>query len=129
MSSRHLSCLGCRVRVLADAPEIHLLDGRCPICGVTLRAASSASGVVGFRSFDLDGLSEQASDDRPSGSAHHVAFVARRESVWTQDNEGADRWSDDGRAGVRVAARPQPLDALADTRRGGLLECRPLSSS
>lgn len=65
MSTRHLTCPACRIRVRADAREIAVLEGRCPICGAMLRAASPASSVVGFRSFDLDSLSEQVSDDQP----------------------------------------------------------------
>jgi len=69
MSSGHLSCQACRVRVRANAPEIALLEGRCPICGATLGRASSASGVMGFRSFDLDALSEQESDRKSEAVA------------------------------------------------------------
>jgi hypothetical protein len=58
MPPRHLGCRGCRIRVLANAPEIGLLEGRCPICGATLSPASSAQGVLGFRRFDLDALSD-----------------------------------------------------------------------
>jgi hypothetical protein len=58
MSPRHHSCPGCRIRVLANAPEIDLLEGSCPICGVTMTPVSSARGVMGFRLFDLDALSD-----------------------------------------------------------------------
>ena len=58
MSARHLSCDGCRIRVRASAPEIGLLEGSCPICGAELKAVPFPSGVLGFRSFDLDALSE-----------------------------------------------------------------------
>jgi hypothetical protein len=58
MSPRHRSCPGCRIRVLANAPEIDLLEGSCPMCGATLTPASSAQGVMGFRLFDLDALSD-----------------------------------------------------------------------
>ena len=60
MASRHLSCPACRIRVRADAPAIAVLENRCPLCGAALGAASSAAEVIGFRSFDLDELSEQA---------------------------------------------------------------------
>jgi C4-type Zn-finger protein len=77
----HLSCPGCRIRVRASAPEIDLLEGRCPICGATLRAVSSASGVMGFRSFDLDALSEQEPSGPPPTLAQPVDLVARREAA------------------------------------------------
>jgi hypothetical protein len=69
MSRQHLSCPACRIRVRADAPEIALLEDRCPICGATLNAVSCASDVIGFRCFDLDAFS---------------------------DHLDAHRWSDDG---------------------------------
>jgi hypothetical protein len=68
MPARHLSCPGCRIRVLANAPEIDLLEGSCPICGATLSQVSSAQGVLGFRWFDLEALSEGGS----SGASHAV---------------------------------------------------------
>jgi hypothetical protein len=58
MRPRHLTCRGCRIRVLANAPEIDLLEGSCPICGATLTPVSSAQGAMGFRWFDLDALSD-----------------------------------------------------------------------
>jgi hypothetical protein len=68
MPPRHLSCRCCRIRVLANAPEIDLLEGCCPICGATLIPVSSAQGVIGFRRFDLDALS----DGGLSGAPHAV---------------------------------------------------------
>jgi hypothetical protein len=65
MPPRHLSCRGCRIRVLANAPEIDLLEGNCPICGATLRPVSSAQGVLGFRWFDLDALSDGRLSEAP----------------------------------------------------------------
>jgi hypothetical protein len=59
MSRRHHSCPGCRIRVLANAPEIDLLEGSCPICGAVLMPISSARGVMGLRLFDLDALSDE----------------------------------------------------------------------
>ena len=96
MSSRHLSCQGCRIRVRASAPEIELLEGSCPICGAKLRAVPFPSGVMGFRSFDLDALSEQGSSDRPPTPAQPVDLVARREAALARDGFDADRWSDEG---------------------------------
>ena len=96
MSSRHLSCEGCRIRVRASAPEIGLLEGSCPICGAKLRAVPFPSGVMGFRSFDLDALSEQGSSDRPPTPAQPVDLVARREAALARDGFDTDRWSDEG---------------------------------
>ena len=47
MSARHLSCTGCRIRVRANIPEIGLLEGNCPICGVTLVAVPFPSAWLG----------------------------------------------------------------------------------
>lgn len=96
MSSRHLSCQGCRIRVRASAPEIELLEGRCPICGAKLNAVPFPSGVMGFRSFDLDALSEQGSSDRPAAPTHPIDLVARRQAAMARDGFDADRWSDEG---------------------------------
>jgi hypothetical protein len=95
MSIRHLSCPTCRIRVRADAREITLLEGRCPICGAMLRPVPSASDVMGFRSFDLDSFSEQVSDDQPNPAGNPAI---RRKSVpaSARDDLDADRWSDDG---------------------------------
>lgn len=96
MSSRHLSCEGCQIRVRASAPEIGLLEGRCPICGERLRAVPFPSGVVGFRSFDLDVLSDHASSDRPPAPAQPIDLAARREAALARDDVDADLWSDEG---------------------------------
>lgn len=96
MSSRHLSCHGCRIRVRASGPEIELLEGGCPICGAKLRAVPFASGVMGFRSFDLEALSQQGSSDQPPTPAQPVDLVARREAALARDSFDADRWSNEG---------------------------------
>jgi hypothetical protein len=96
MSSGHLSCPGCRIRVLASAPEIDLLEGDCPICGGPLRAVPSASGVVGFRSFDLDALSRQGSSRPPPTLGQPVDLTARREAALARDGLDGDRFSDEG---------------------------------
>ena len=96
MSSRHLSCQGCRIRVRANAPEIELLEGSCPICGAELRAVPFPSGVLGFRAFDLDALSEQGSSDRPPAPAQPVDLVARRGAALERDGFDEDRWSNEG---------------------------------
>ena len=96
MSSRYLSCQACRIRVRASAPEIELLEGSCPICGAKLRAVPFPSGVMGFRSFDLDALSEQGSSDPPPTPAKPVDIAVRRRAALGQDSFDADRWSDEG---------------------------------
>ncbi len=96
MSSRHLSCQGCRIRVRASGPEIELSEGSCPICGATLRQVSSASGVIGLRSFDLDSLSGKESSGPPPTPGQPVDLVARREAALARDGFDADRWSDEG---------------------------------
>lgn len=92
--SRHLSCVACRVRIRANAPEIAVLEGRCPICGAVLAPASSAASVVGLRSFDLDALSE--SDDQRGARANRVDLAARRSTASASVDFDAGRWSDDG---------------------------------
>lgn len=105
MSSRHLSCRDCRIRVRASAPEIDLLEGCCPICGATLKAVPLPSGVMGFRSFDLDAFSEQGSSDRPLAPAQPVDLAARREAALTSDGFEGDRWSgESGGIGAEAAA-------------------------
>jgi hypothetical protein len=96
MSRRHLCCPACRIRVRANDLEIALLEDRCPVCGATLRPVSSASGVIGFRSFDLDALSEQGSDDQPSPPRNPADLVSRREAASVREDLDAHRWSDDG---------------------------------
>jgi hypothetical protein len=84
MSSRHLSCEACRIRVRASAPEIALLEGSCPVCGAKLRAVPFPSGVLGFQSFDLDVLSGQSTDRLPTQPAD---LLARREAVSARATE------------------------------------------
>ena len=96
MSSRHLSCQDCRIRVRANAPEIKLLEGRCPLCGAKLKAVPFPSGVVGFRSFDLDALSERATSDRLPAPARPADLAGRRAAAIARDRVDAARWSDDG---------------------------------
>jgi hypothetical protein len=129
MSSRHLSCQGCRIRVRASAPDIDLLEGACPICGAKLRAVPFPSSVMGFRSFDLDALSEQWSSERPSAPAQPVDLGARREAALERDGFDADRWSDEDRSVSReaVARWPAPYwspRASAPRSRGAWIENR-----
>jgi hypothetical protein len=96
MSRRHLSCQACCIRVRANDPQIVLLEDRCPICGATLRPISSASGVMGFRFFDLDALSGGEPHDQPNPPGNPANFVSRREAALARDDLDAHRWSDDG---------------------------------
>jgi hypothetical protein len=66
-ATRHLSCDSCRVRLPAGAPEVDLLDGMCPLCGVTLRPASRVADVLGFALFDV-GLPADLESCRRSGA-------------------------------------------------------------
>lgn len=111
MSARHLSCEDCRVRFRASAPEIDLLEGDCPICGAKLTAVPFPSGVVGFRSFDLDALSRQESSGLPPAPTPVVDFVARRQAALARDARDAERWSDQGGA-VSAAVVPELPAAL-----------------
>jgi hypothetical protein len=108
MSFRYLSCPVCRIRVRASAPEIGLLEGCCPICGAALRPVSSSAGVLGFRSFDLDALSEQDSTDSLPVPGQTVDLVARREIAPARDDVDAQRWSDEGASVARAAAAEWP---------------------
>jgi hypothetical protein len=108
MSFRHLSCPACRIRVRASAPEIGLLEGSCPICGAALRPVSSSSGVLGFRSFDLDALSEQESSGPPPTRGQPVDLVARREAAMARDDADDQRWSDEGGSVAHEATEEWP---------------------
>ena len=103
MSVRYLRCLDCRIRVAATAPEIAVLEGRCPICGAALSAAPSAAGVLGLRSFDLGVLSDQEPSDPPRTPGRPVDLADRRDAGLARDGLDVDRWSDEGGT-VSVAA-------------------------
>ncbi len=105
---RHLCCADCRIRVRASAPEIDLLEGRCPICGVPLSAAPSSAGVLGLRSFDLDVLSDQGPSDPPRTLGRPVDLGARREAGLARDGFDVERWSDEGGAVSTAAAAERP---------------------
>jgi hypothetical protein len=121
MSSRHLSCQGCRIRVRANAPEIELLEGGCPICGAKLRAVPFPSGVMGFRSFDLDVLSEQESSNRPPPPAQPVDLVARRQAALERDGFDADRSSHESGGVSGGAVAEWPGGALIPARKSPVL--------
>jgi hypothetical protein len=117
MSSSHLSCEGCRIRVRASAPEIGLLEGACPVCGVCLTPAPSSSEVMGFRFFDLGVMSEEGPSDPPPAPGQPVDLVARREAASPRDDVDANRWSDEGgsvsvqavaEAATQLLPRPSP---------------------
>jgi hypothetical protein len=108
MSSGNLSCPDCRIRVRARAPEIALLEGRCPICGATLEVVSSASSLIGFRSFDLDELSGQDGSGPPPSPPEPVDLLARREAS-ARDQVSAEAWPDAGNSvGSRALAQRLP---------------------
>jgi hypothetical protein len=96
MTSGHLSCPACRIRVRANAPEIALLEDCCPLCGAALGTGLPAAGVIGFRYFDLDELAGQEPDGHADRSGYPVDLVAHREAARIQDAVDTHRWEDDG---------------------------------
>jgi len=110
MAPRHLSCRGCRIRVRGNAPEIDLLEGMCPICGTRLRLASSTSGVMGFRLFDLGPLSDGGLSGAPRAVGRPVDFVAHHGPAVARDDFDAQRWLDEGGSfpSEAVAGCPAP---------------------
>jgi hypothetical protein len=95
-AARHLSCPACRIRVSANARAIAVLENRCPLCGAELEAACSAAAVIGFRSFDLDVLSEQRSNVDADRLGSPNALLPSRKAASAQDLLDASRWEDDG---------------------------------
>jgi hypothetical protein len=79
MSRRHLGCLACRIRLHATAPEIELLEGMCPVCGASLKLASSTSDLIGFRLFDLGLLSDEKSSTDVLGCPVDLVIRARND--------------------------------------------------
>jgi len=114
MASQHLSCEDCRIRVRESAPEIELLDGKCPVCGAKLKAVASPSDVIGFRSFDLDMLAAEGPNDRLP--AQPVDLVARRAAASGRDGFDADRWSDEGGSVRAEAAVGWPAASWSNDR-------------
>jgi hypothetical protein len=81
MSSNHLSCAACRIRIRASAPEVHLLDGMCPACGAALQAATHAADVLGFRAFDWSMVIGENWSEQPHVVLPPVDLRTRREHV------------------------------------------------
>jgi len=111
MAPRHLSCPDCRIRVRGNAPAIDLLEGTCPICSARLRLASSASGVMGFRLFDLDPLSDGGLSGAPPAVGRPGDFVGHHGAAVARDDRDAQRWLDEGGSfpSKAVAECPAPL--------------------
>jgi hypothetical protein len=78
MSSHHVSCAACRIRLRAGAPEIELLEGLCPICGLTLQHASDAASVLGFRSFEWGDDTGQRAGEALDPAPPPTDLVTRR---------------------------------------------------
>jgi hypothetical protein len=95
MMSRHLYCAGCRIRVRANAPEIALLEGMCPICDTRLQSAPFALGVLGFRLFDLGPLRDGGLSGAPHAVGRQADFVARRGAALPRDEFDAQRSLDE----------------------------------
>lgn len=108
ISPAHLSCSSCRIRLQAGAPEVVLLDERCPLCGAALSPVSSSAAVLGFRWFGTEMLAEW-SEDRQSGPlAPPVELASRRPPAIAGDDLDAGRWSDDGGNIVSAVSPPPP---------------------
>jgi hypothetical protein len=110
MAPRYLSCPGCHIRVRRSAPEIDLLEGMCPICGAGLRSASSTSGVMGFRLFDLGPLSDGWPSGAPRAVGRPAGFMAHRGAAVAGDDLDGQRWLNEGGSfpGEAVAKCPAP---------------------
>lgn len=104
MSSRRLSCAGCRIHVRASSPNIALLEGNCPICEAKLRPVSSASSVMGFRSFDLDVLSEHDANGSSLTPGEPVDLDAHRRAAPSRAYVDVERWPREGGRGKSWAA-------------------------
>jgi hypothetical protein len=78
MSLHHVSCAVCRIRLRATAPEIELLDGMCPICGLRLQPATDAASVLGFRSFDWGDDGDQPTGEPSDPAPPPTDMVTRR---------------------------------------------------
>ena len=85
MSTRHLGCVTCRIRLHATAPEVDLLEGMCPVCGARLKLASSVLDLMGFRLFDLSVLSDQESSEQANVLGRPVDLVVHRELAAMRD--------------------------------------------
>jgi hypothetical protein len=107
MPSHHLSCAACLIRLRADSPAIAVLEDRCPICGAALTAVTSASEIVGYRSFDLDVLSGGGSDDLPDSLVPPVDLLSHMQAGGAHDAEDAGRWLDDGGSTASNALAPR----------------------
>ena len=91
ISPAHLSCSVCRIRLQAGAPELVLLDERCPLCGAALSPVSASAAVLGFRWFGTEMLAE-CNDDRQSGPlAPPVELASRRATATAGDDLASGR--------------------------------------
>ena len=102
MSTRNLSCPGCRIRVRASAPATGLPEIDCPTCGAKLRSVSSASSVVGFPLFDFGALAEQHGSGPLPAHAEPVDLFVRREAASARGEVVGEPWPDEG---ARVNSR------------------------
>jgi hypothetical protein len=79
---------------------------------------------VGFRSFNLDSLSEQVSDDQPDPLRNWTPtdLASRREAAPARDDPDTDRWSDDGgniASEARLSLPPQPASGGSNHHQTG----------
>src|SRR5689334_16055753 len=107
MSPGQISCSSCRIRLPSGSPVIELFDGRCPICGVALVEAASASDVMGFRYLDQHAILGTP-DDRHDSTVGPPELLSRRRAGSVRDADDAGRWSDDGGSALGEAAARWP---------------------
>ena len=90
MSSNHLACAACRIRIRASAPEVHLLDGMCPACGAALEAVASGADVLGFRVFDWSMVIGESWSEQSHLAVAPVDLRLRRERVTALNGPDAE---------------------------------------
>jgi hypothetical protein len=73
-----------------------------------LSPVASVSSVLGFRSFDMDALSEQEADGRENAPGSPVGLLASRQTAPARGELDGERWPDDGVAAVAVAVAKWP---------------------
>jgi hypothetical protein len=72
---------------------------------------------VGFRSFDLEALTEQPSNDPAPSEGQLMDLVARRQAALARDDADAQRWSDEGGSVAGEAAAERPVVNRVSARR------------
>jgi hypothetical protein len=73
-----------------------------------LTPAASVSSVLGFRSFDMDALSEHEADGRQNALGSPVGLLASRQTGLAREELDGERWPNEGVAAVAVAIAKWP---------------------